>query len=128
MKKNNKLNLKKKHPWFQSTLVTTKANCVTSGVVIWFYRKIAWRKLWSCRSLNFIFRTHFCIGTKQRNRLGLFVDCGCQNLQWFSRWGHCFVSLDYWSTAHIALLNDANCCGFLVYDGQRIHRQNKLNV
>ena len=42
---------------------------VTTGAVIWFCRKTAWIKLWSCRSLKFSFWTHFWIGTKQWNRL-----------------------------------------------------------
>ena len=111
-------------------MVTTNVNCVTSGVVIWFCRKAAWRKLWSCRSLNFSFWTHFGIGTKQRNRIGLFVDCECQNLQWFSQWCHCFVNV--WIINEV--LHTLFCWTMLivvvfhVYDGQRIHSQNKSNV
>ena len=105
---------------------TTKANGVTSGAVIWFRRKTAWRKLWSCRSLKWSFWTHFCIGTKQWNRLGylwianakIYDDSVSDVIVLTWVW---IILYTKYNTANISLLNDANWCTMgTEYTGQII--------
>ena len=114
-----------------SSLVTTNANCVTSGVVIWFCRKTAWRKLWSCRSLKFSFWTHFCFGTKQRNRLDYLWIA---NAKIYNDSVSDIIVLGVWNINEVGLLHTLLfwtiliAVVFLVFDGQRIQGQNKSNV
>ena len=70
-------------------MVTTKANCVTSGAVIWFCRKTAWTKLIICGLQMPKF-------TMIQSVMSLLCEFGL---------------LTKYCTS-IALLNDANCCSF----------------
>ena len=89
-------------------MVTTKANCVTSGAVIWFCRKTAWTKLIICGLQMPKF-------TMIQSVMSLFCEFGLLT-QYCT---HCFMVND---------ANDPIVVVFLVYDWQRIHRQNKSNV
>ena len=82
--------------------------------VIWFSKKTAWRKLWSCRCLKCSFGTHFCIDTKQWNRLDyLWIT----NAKIYKDSVSQLIVLWVWIINEEAycthcLVNDANCCGF----------------